>query len=329
MKILSLVFIILGYFLGAGFISGKEIASYFSVYGEFSVLGIVISAIILFFLILLFLNLSDKVNNFGAFVEKYFGKFSKLINFLFAVCILIVTSSMFAGNRVIGEILGLNGELFTILICVLTSVIIFFSFKGLSFINNICVPIILITILIISKTNASVNFVSSNNLVGAFVSSINYVFINIVTLGLLILEVGHKFTKREKLLSAIIVSIIILALMLLSNKSIIVSHEEYSTMPLLNIASHRGNFVWWLTSLTIWIGLFTTLVSCVYILSNYFNRTLNNKILSIIISLILGVVISYLGFDIMVGYVYSIIGIIGGIMVLRVLIKEKPLKYRG
>ena len=89
MRVFSLVFMILGSLLGAGFVSGKEIATYFSTYGRFSVLGIFLLTILIFLLLIFFLSISNKVSSFREFVFKYFGKQGDFLNFLFAFTMLI------------------------------------------------------------------------------------------------------------------------------------------------------------------------------------------------------------------------------------------------
>ena len=54
MKIIFMTVLILGSFLGAGFVSGREIASYFSVFGKYSWIGVIIAILLIFGLLYLF-----------------------------------------------------------------------------------------------------------------------------------------------------------------------------------------------------------------------------------------------------------------------------------
>ena len=47
MKILSCIFVIIGIIIGAGFASGKEIYTFFFVYGKNGIIGIIISSFLI------------------------------------------------------------------------------------------------------------------------------------------------------------------------------------------------------------------------------------------------------------------------------------------
>ena len=57
-----MIVMVLGCFFGAGLTSGKEIATYFSVFGKYSNLGVVLATACMFGLMYLFFRLSTKVN---------------------------------------------------------------------------------------------------------------------------------------------------------------------------------------------------------------------------------------------------------------------------
>ena len=98
MKVFSLSMLILGGFVGAGFASGREIAFYFSSYQKYSVIGIVVAVVVLFLLMNIFLFLSNYFDSFKSFIDRYFGKYSLVVNVLFAVVLLILVGAMFAGT---------------------------------------------------------------------------------------------------------------------------------------------------------------------------------------------------------------------------------------
>lgn len=323
MRILTLVFLIFGCFLGAGFVSGKEIATYFSCFGKNSIFSIILAIILFFMLILFFLFLSNKTKSFIDFFKFYFGKASKFINFLFALCLLILVSSMFAGSIEIAQYLNINKWLILIATLIFAYFVLIYNINGLNVINLVLVPIILLVIIISVKIPSIPIFENNGKFLISTLNAVNYVSINMVTLGLFILEIGHKYTVKEKIISAIICSIIIGVFMLIMNNSITYNHLENATMPLLLMAINKSKILWWISIFTVWIGLFTTLLSCAHLLSNYINQFVKNKRGSIFFSLFIGVIVSLFGFDIMVAYVYSIIGVIGLVIISRVILKEK------
>lgn len=322
MKVLSLVFMILGCFLGAGFVSGREIASYFSRFGDCSWIAIIVAGVIFFVCLFFFLQLSNKARNFSEFISMYFGRFGVIITCLFSLCFFILITSMIAGTVSIAKALNLSNVVIAILTLIISYICVSSNGKMLSKINFILMPIILIIILCICGFN--LEFAGENsNITWSIVSSTNYVLINIVSLGIFVLEIGSKYTVREKLLASIIVTIIIVLFMFVINNAIINNDLIYVDMPVLEIAKMQGVYLTIITAGIIWCGLFTTIISCVYILSNFVNALIGNYKLTVAIILLSAFGCSFVGFEIMVSYIYSIIGVFGFIFMLFIFKKEK------
>lgn len=323
MKMFSLVSMVLGCFLGAGFVSGREVASYFSLFGFNSIFGIILATFLLFVLIVLFFLLSYIADSFSKFINIYFGKGGCIINFLFAVSLLILISSMFAGAISLADTLNINKFLLLIITGISVYLVAIGNVKVLSRINNIVMPILILTLLVVTICNNYCLEQTNNNILLSLVSGSNYVFINIVTLGLFILEIGKHYTLKQKILGSLVSSLIIGVLLYLSNNAIIQYGLVDASMPLLELALQKNELLGKITSVAIWVGLFTTLVSCVVILSKYINKFVNNIMLSLVIAIISGIIFSNVGFGVIVSYVYSVIGLIGLVVVIRVIAKEK------
>lgn len=324
MRVISLVFMLLGCFLGAGFVSGKEVATYFSVFGKSSILGIIVLSVLIFILLMFFLSLSNRVENFKNFVNVYFGKLAHVINFLFAFTMLIFIGSMFAGNYVIANTLKINKFVLLLITIILTFCFASKKSSGLSKLNLILMPIV-ICVLMYLTFSRTVNLGGSGNGISAIFTAINYVLINIVPLGIFILDIrgDKKYSKKEIVLISLITTMIIGILLAVYNNAITSNNLQHSTMPILEISKNKGFLISLITALSIWLGLLTTLVSCVFVLSNYINSYLRNYSLSLFLSISLGVIVSFMGFDIIVNYVYTIIGIIGLIVIISVIFQEK------
>ena len=153
-------------------------------------------------------------------------------------------------------------------------------------------------------------------------SGINYIFINIVSLGLFLLEIGDKLSKKQSVLVSLIVTIIIGILLFGLNNSIILQNLVGNVMPNLKLSeNYRWLFV--VMKLCLYLGLFTTLVSNVYIFAKFINKYLHNRFVSIIITICSGVAISFFGFANIVGYIYSIIGVVGLILIIQSFVVQK------
>ncbi len=327
MKVLYMVFMILGCFMGAGFVSGREIACYFSTFGKYSFLGVIIAIILMFLLIYFFFRLSCSCSSFDSFVCTYFSKSGKVINWLFALCLFILSSSMFAGSLAIAETVNISKIIFALITAILAYLVVIGNIGLLKKINFILVPIIILTMFFVcvGQVNVSVNY---GSLVLSILGSTNYVFMNIVTLGLFILETGRECSRKQALIVSAISSVIIGVLLFVCNNAIIVNNLLSVPMPMLALATKKGFWVWVVTAITIWIGLFTTVISTLFVLSNYVNKYVGNYSLTLIMLLALTCVASTFGFAFLVAYVYWIIGIVGVILVFKVICEKTRKTFR-
>jgi len=321
MKVIYTIFMILGCFLGAGFVSGREIAFYFSKFGEDSYLSICVASILLFLLILYFLRLSKVTNSFDKFCKAYFGKFAIVSEWLFAICVLTYISSMFAGTMELAEIMKINNYLVLCITIILAFLVVIGNMGALAKINLLFVPIMIFVMFLISNF-CVIDFGFESNFIYSMFSGINYIFINIVSLGLFLLEIGDKLSKKQSVLVSLIVTIIIGILLFGLNNSIILQNLVGNVMPNLKLSeNYRWLFV--VMKLCLYLGLFTTLVSNVYIFAKFINKYLHNRFVSIIITICSGVAISFFGFANIVGYIYSIIGVVGLILIIQSFVVQK------
>ncbi len=323
MKILVLVALILGCFTGAGFVSGREISAYFSIFGFNAIFGTVVTTMLFAVLIYMFFKLSYVADSFVAFVKIYYGRFSSFINFMFAICILIIASSMFAANSIIAMSINIDKILFAIIVATLTFLSVIGGKNSLGKINLVVMPIMLVVIIVVCFEKQIYMGEINRTLVVSMLSGINYVFINIVTLGLFILEIGKSYTQKQKIIASIVSSLIIGIMIFIINNAIILGGVIDSAMPMLVLALNKSKALWIVTLIAIFFGIFTTLVSCIFMLCNYINTYVKNRSYSIIIALSLAIVISNFGFGFIVNYIYSIIGFLGLVFVLKLFFTKK------
>ncbi len=322
MRVFVLTSLILGCFFGAGFISGKEISAYFSIYGVYSYIAIILSCIVLFFLLQFFLNMSVRLKNFSQFVRYYFGKLGGVVDVLFAICLLILVGSMLAASGEVSVSLGLPRIVLVIITILLSIRVVVGNVKSLGRLNTILVPIMLVVVGVVT-IGVSVVMGHVDHIFVGMVSGVEYAFMNIITLGIFMLEVGGEYTARQRFLSALISCVIICVVMLFMNNAILYYNLQDVAMPTLALAQKYGVVVSSVCSVAIWLGLFSTITSLLYMLANYFHRYISSYLISVLMPLSLGAIISVFGFGVIVSYIYSIIGIIGVFIVINTLIIDK------
>lgn len=321
MKIFNGICLIVGAFLGAGFVSGREVASYFSRFGSISNVAIIFTSLLFSLIIFFFLSISSKVHSFDEFSKKYFGKTSELVNWLFAFSLMILVSSMFAGASSLAKNLGVSSILF---LCV-TFILCFFIIKKelgfLTKLNMLLVPLFIFILLSIAdcKIIAISNF---SSIAKAISSGVSYVFINIVTLGFFVLEIGSNYTKKQKIWISIGCGVLIGVLLFIVNNTILTGSVVEESMPNLNLAK-KHNLLLIVFEICIYLAILSTLITNAYVLIKFINKYIKNLTLSVLLILTTGLTISILGFEVIVGYIYSIIAIVGFVIIIISLIEEK------
>ncbi len=295
---------IIGTIIGSGFVSGKEIVVFFSRFGLFSLFGIILAFLLFFFLIKFFLNKSQNVlKNFYIFKYSFFANIF--------LC-LIFSSAMFAGMCNLLK----NLNYFICLIIIFFVLILCFLIfkKGIGCfekINFIFVPIMLIILIfnLFSSFKLGINF--ENNYpwyISLFYSAL-YVTLNLSNGSILICKLGNSLNKKQKTRVAFLSALVLFAILFTANIILLQNQSSFvQVMPLLSIFSGIKSI---LMSIVIFFGCITTLFSLVYTSSFSLRGLCNNEFFIFLISVFFPVVLSLLGFDFIVLYLYPIASILG------------------
>ena len=144
----------IGTVIGAGFASGREILEFFGVYGIKGIFGIIVSGLLFSILGSLFLLKIYKyrINGLNELVGTIFGhRFSFVLDTIIGLSLYTGYSVMLSGSGAIfKEELGLSFNLGIIVMVLFTFIVFLFKLEGLSIINTILVPILIIGILFTS-----------------------------------------------------------------------------------------------------------------------------------------------------------------------------------
>ncbi len=331
MKIAS---IYVGTVIGAGFASGREIIEFFGVYGVKGILGMIIVGI-LFSLIggLLLLKIyNNKINGFEELIYKLFGKkFGVVLNGVMTIFLYTGFSVMVAGSGAIfKEELDLSFNLGIIVMIIMSFIVFLFSLEGLSFINSLLVPLLVIGIVFTSiYLNLKEGYYLSNingvnlTLKGNFLtSSLLYLGSN----SLIIITVFSSLlplmdSKKTAILGGLSGGLILLILGLSILSSMLVYYDEVAVLdiPMLRICNYIGNGYRKFYSIILWVAMFTTALANGF---SFMNKVSKNKYKNFIITLfcLLSIPLAKFGFSNLVAVLYPISGVIGFVLLLFILI---------
>ncbi len=312
------VLAIIGTVIGSGFISGKEIVVFFTRFGYFSFPCIFLAGILFFVLFKCLLSLGDK-----ALAKLKKSKLAFVINLF--LC-LFFSSAMFAGisNLLTFDKIIVN---FVIFFIVLTLAFIVFKFGmgSLDKINLILVPFMLILFLVMLSTKLSfksIAIVGQTRYSGfSIFFALLYVILNTANGGVIIANLGQRLSKKQKTQVALISALTLSAILLIANIVLLLNPTSISSaMPLVSMFSKEGHVI---MTFVVFIGCLTTLLTLVYTLSSSMRGLCKNEFIIFFISVILPLILSLLGFDFIVEYLYPLASILGIYLLAGLLFSSK------
>ena len=329
-NISKIVMVILGTIIGAGFASGREIYIFFGKYGEWGILGIIISGILTGSIIYNVLKIT-KERNVYTYQEliknknlKY-PKANKIVNFIVNSFLLVSFFVMVAAFcAFMKQTFGIKQYISSTIFVLICYIVFEKSLKGMMKINEFLVPILLVFIFFLGVKNIpslieTKPIIKHSLSLEFLISSILYTSYNSIILVpiLISMKMYIKNEKEIKLISIISsIFIIILSLciyFLLSTGGIIVKEIE---LPLIKITKKMGNNYMNIYSFVIIAAIFTSAISAGY--SYLKNISKNKKMydINLILICIIAIATSYIGFSNLVQYLYPIFGILGIIQII-------------
>ncbi len=309
------VLFIISAIIGVGFATGAEIAHFFNS-GNSIVVAVIVFFVVFVGLSWFFLHIKYRhnISNLNQLNQLAFGKGYYIGNILLILLFIITSSAMLAGgDNLVRIYLGFKVPFTSLFLSTITFFIVLGGLGRIKYIANIIMPIIIIVIII----NAGLNFNTKLALQGNGLIDIIYPIIfcceNFITLIAVLLTTKAK-SKILSFTSGFIISIIILLAAFAIGDS---SHS----MPMLSISKNLGNMFFSIYILSVIFALFTTLEisthSCLQIVSTAHK----NRYFSLLILLLVCQIIAYLGFNFIVRYLYTAVGILGAIYLIVLIIR--------
>lgn len=318
-NLLSSVFLCVGVVIGAGFITGAELVSFFG--SKNFVYYIIIATILLFLSLVSVFLLSNRFGHLEKINQKILGKRGRLFYFATLISCFILVSSMLSALDQIWKGFGVL-ENFPVLSISALILVNFTISKGIGFLEKlslILVPIILVICNEICFKKNAFYFPSEKIAVLDFskasVKAVFYVSMNVfMSLPVLVATSKNK-GKKHNIICAVLVALILGAqsIIILSTICFEGQNALNSAMPfLVAIKGQTGNGIF-ITCLL--FAIITSLYSSYYPLYNHCVQA--NKKHKIVIVSVLSFIFSRLGLKAIVDYLYPVISIFGAIYLIR------------
>ncbi|HET6871363.1 MAG TPA: GerAB/ArcD/ProY family transporter [Sporolactobacillaceae bacterium] len=292
---------LVGTIVGAGFATGKEIIQFFSSYGAWGTLGILIVGLLFMFISTKMMVLSHDIqaHSFKEFNHYLFG--SRLGTFLSILTVWMmigVTAVMLSGaGALFHEQLGwspLFGIFLTMGLCYL---FLQRGIQGVFAVNSLVVPLMVTVILIISVIRFPTlhlhDWFPHFHLVippmQFLVSAIYYVSFNIVTTQAVLVPLGQEISDRRSLIKGGILGGLLFTLCLMAAHLALTSlpsNQSYD-IPMAALASNMGTILYFSIFVLIFGEILTTYVGNLYGMTRHFSQTLGLSPFQITLGLLL------------------------------------------
>ncbi len=312
-------FLILGAIIGVGFASGKEIYVFFFEFRGASLIGLIAFALLYVYLFFVIQHISNKlkINSYDKFNEVLFGKLCKLTNFVMLINFLITSAGMLAGADYLFEtFFSVKFRIPTIILSVLTFILLIGGINKIKIVANFIIPLMLAVIVINSIKNITpqnVNMdITTQNGVMAIYYGLLFGVNNFVAAMPMLFET--KLKSKGKL-----VVILSICLVILLNILVFASNNFSTGMPMFELSKNVSPLFYYIYFITLVMALFSTLMICSYNANNIISKG-KKSIFTIAVVVITNMIISNLGYDIIVKYLYVFSGIVSGIYVFALII---------
>ncbi|KNF07127.1 putative membrane protein [Gottschalkia purinilytica] len=344
---IELASVYIGTVIGAGFATGQEVLQFFGVHGYKGIMGVIISTILFSILgaLILLKVFKDKHLSYQEIIRPVFGnRIGLFVELIMCSYLFIGFCIMLAGSGVIvKEQLGVSIDVGIYIMAVCTLVTILFSVKGISIVNTILVPILLLGIFIVGGSVVLKEGLNLNNFMNPPIkenwlkSSILYVSYNtissIVVLGSMLSIIK---TKKSAIKGGIFggIGLGVMATFILLPILILYKDIYRLEVPMLRISQYLGSKGVAIYSIILWCAMFTTAIAngfgCISRICDLFR--LNEKITSIVFCIVT-IPLAKAGFSNLVSTFYPLFGYIATvILALFILISifkklKKSFKY--
>lgn len=331
---LKIAFVFIGTIIGAGLASGQEILQFFSMYGIYSIYGIILCMFVYIISSIVIIELCFRYN-LRSYKDMVFlvlgrksGKFVDLILtfFIFAGNTIIISG----GSAMLNEYMHINKAISLVIMSILILIIGMMSTKGVIATNSIIVPMstCLITVLGIMVFKSHIPLNNVEPYISSFpvfkkdwvISSVVYACFNLMTAAGVLCPMTQEMRNKKHFTKGCILGSIVLTLIaLIINFSILIYYPKsfYSEIPNLYISRYYGNFITLFLTIVIWLEMFSTEIGDIYSLSKRLEYSLNiSYIKSAILVVIVSVPFSFIGFSNLIRILYPPYGFISMIFMI-------------
>jgi len=330
----------IGTVVGAGFASGLSIMQFFTIYGGFGVIGMLISTLLFAWIGTKMMLLAHRIKAYS-YQEMNIYLFGpiigKLANALSFIVLFGVTTVMLSGTgSIFEEQLGLPFQIGILLSVLLSYLVMTRNLDGVLTVNVIVVPMMLFFSIVISTV-----FLDPQGLLqtitiqrqeldgwGWIISPFAYTALNFATLQAVLVPLGSETTDESVLRWGGIVGGIGLGFMLLTSHAAMNSFMPdimIFDIPMAEVIAGFGPLLQWLFLFVIYGEIFTTLVGNIFGMTRQIQsiRSMPQNVITATL-LFACFLVSQIGYDSLLTSLYDVFGYLGLFLLIILIFKRLP-----
>lgn len=321
-EIFTIVLVIIGALIGAGFASGQEIYAFFYSYGFNGLIGIIITFVLISFLIYksLMIVCKNEVDNYEDFLKIFVKNpiLTKIINMILNILLLVTFYIMIAGfGAYFEQEIGIPKIIGSFILVIISAIIFFTNVKGVLKVSEYVVPMLILSIIIIGGINLfTTNFdIKISTLKkGWILSSITYCSYNMLLLIPVLISLRKQITnnKNIKYISIIsgilMVTVSIMLFMLLTQTN---AQLYILEMPIVYIISESFSKFKYIYAFVILASIFTTAISIGIGFLQNVSKNKKSYTQFVLLMCITSMLVSNIGFSKLVKFIYPLFGYLG------------------
>ncbi|MEC0369103.1 YkvI family membrane protein [Paenibacillus chibensis] len=337
-RILQIAFTYIGTIVGAGFATGQEIIQFFTQYGKWGTLTILVATALFIWLGTKMMIMSRRIEakSYEDLNKHLFGpKAGAVISMVMLVILIGVNSVMLAGaGSVFMEHLNMHYQTGLLLTIIGTYLLLNRGIHAILQINSIVVPMMLtLSVLIVMNTlhlptsDRFLNLSTDQSMGVIWLSPLIYTAFNLVMAQAVLVPLGSKTDSASAVKWGGILGGIGVGLMLLSAHVAISAHmpgiRQYE-IPMGSIATHLGAAVQLIYVVLIFMEIFSTFVADIYGITLQLQQhlQLSPKLISVGVMFIC-FMLSQFGFSSLLSVLYPLFGCLAMIWAVKLVLKSE------
>ena len=329
-EVFSVVLVIIGALIGAGFASGQEIYSFFYIYGVNGLIGIIITSFLISLIIYKCFKIiyENNINSYDEFLKMFIKnkRVTKVVNIILNILLLVTFYIMIAGfGAYFQQEIGISQIIGSVILAILCVIVFFSNVKGVLKVSGFIVPILIICIILLGGINLfDLNYKIEIPILknGSILSSVLYCSYNIILLIPVLISIRKQITKESNIKYIAILSgnfmiiMSVMVYMLLTKIDIDISTIQ---MPVVYVISNFYTNFKFIYAFIILASIFTTAIS---IGMGFLQNIAKNKrsySQFVLFMCITSLLFCNFGFSKLVNFVYPFFGYIGIIQLILIL----------